>query len=90
MIENYSGKEIHYIYTKRSDYANWSPDLLGRNTILKHGKSFTVNLGSNPAVHYDVKVVYKGGKSSWWAGINVYTYSNIRISGEGTISKRKR
>lgn len=78
-LHNETGQEIIEVYVSPTGVDNWEEDILGTDTLASGG-SVDITFSRRHEDRWDIKVVFRSGKSSIWSKLNLSQITDVTIS----------
>lgn len=78
-LHNETGQEIIEVYVSPTGVDNWEEDILGQDTLASGG-SVDITFSRRQEDRWDVKVVFRSGKSNVWNKLNLSQITDLTIS----------
>src|ERR1700682_3538079 len=78
-LHNETGLEIKEVYISPTAAEDWEEDILGVDTLLS-GDSVNVTFTRRRADMWDMKVVFRNGKSNVWTKLNLSKITDVTVS----------
>jgi hypothetical protein len=78
-LHNETGLEITEVYVSPTAADNWEEDVLGQDT-LESGNSVDITFTRRHEESWDIKVVFRNGKSNVWTKFNLSQITDVTIS----------
>ncbi|MCU1264090.1 MAG: hypothetical protein JWM21_408 [Acidobacteria bacterium] len=81
-LHNETGLEIKEVYVSPTAAEDWEEDILGTDTLAAGG-SVDITFTRRHEDMWDVKVVFRNGKSNVWTKLNLSQITDITLSFKG-------
>ncbi len=78
-LHNETGQEIIEVYVSPTGVDNWEEDILGTDTLASGG-NVDITFSRRHEDRWDIKVVFRSGKSSIWSKLNLSQITDVTIS----------
>lgn len=78
-LHNETGQEIKEVYVSPTAADEWEEDILGEDT-LESGGSVDISFSRRHEDRWDIKVVFRNGKSNVWTKLNLSQITDVTIS----------
>ena len=78
-LHNETGQEVKEVYVSPTATDEWEEDILGTDTLAT-GESVDISFTRRHEDMWDMKVVFRNGKSSVWTKLNLSQITDITIS----------
>ncbi|MBC8030206.1 MAG: hypothetical protein H7Z16_08850 [Pyrinomonadaceae bacterium] len=78
-LHNETGQEIKEVYVSPTGVDEWEEDILGTDTLAA-GDSVNISFTRRQEDMWDIKVVFRSGKSSVWTKLNLSQITDVTIS----------
>jgi hypothetical protein len=78
-LHNETGQEIKEVYVSPTGVDEWEEDILGTDTLAA-GDSVNISFTRRQEDMWDIKVVFRSGKSSIWTKLNLSQITDVTIS----------
>jgi hypothetical protein len=78
-LHNETGQEVKEVYVSPTATDEWEEDILGTDT-LANGESVDISFTRRREDMWDLKVVFRSGKSSVWTKLNLSQITDVTIS----------
>lgn len=78
-LHNETGQEIKEVYVSPTGVDEWEEDILGTDTLAT-GDSVDISFTRRQEDMWDMKVVFRSGKSSIWTKLNLSQITDVTIS----------
>jgi len=78
-LHNETGQEIKEVYVSPTGVDEWEEDILGTDTLAS-GESVDISFTRRQEDMWDMKVVFRSGKSSVWTKLNLSQITDVTIS----------
>lgn len=78
-LHNETGQEITEVYVSPTGVDEWEEDVLGTDT-LANGDSVDITFSRRREDRWDIKVVFRNGKSGVWSKLNLSEITDVTIS----------
>ncbi|HWN08597.1 MAG TPA: hypothetical protein VNO50_04885 [Pyrinomonadaceae bacterium] len=78
-LHNETGQEIKEVYVSPTAADEWEEDILGTDTLAS-GDSVDISFTRRQEDMWDVKVVFRSGKSSIWTKLNLSQITDVTLS----------
>ena len=78
-LHNETGQEIKEVYVSPTGVDEWEEDILGTDTLAT-GESVDISFTRRQEDMWDMKVVFRSGKSSVWTKLNLSQITDVTIS----------
>lgn len=78
-LHNETGQEIKEVYVSPTGVEEWEEDILGTDTLAS-GESVDISFTRRQEDMWDMKVVFRSGKSSVWTKLNLSQITDVTIS----------
>lgn len=78
-LHNETGQEILEVYVSPTGVDNWEEDILGQDTLAS-SDSVAITFSRRHEDRWDIKVVFRSGKSSVWTKLNLSQITDVTIS----------
>ncbi len=78
-LHNETGQEIIEVYVSPTGVDNWEEDILGTDTLASGG-DVDITFSRRHEDRWDIKVVFRSGKSSVWSKLNLSQITDVTIS----------
>ena len=78
-LRNKTGYQIDEVYVSPTDADDWEEDILGEN-VLENGSEVPITFNRQKQSHWDLKVVFKGGREAIWQKFDLSQLTDIFIS----------
>lgn len=78
-LHNETGQEVKEVYISPTGVEEWEEDILGTDTLTT-GESVDISFTRRQEDMWDMKVVFRSGKSSVWTKLNLSQITDVTIS----------
>ena len=78
-LHNETGLEIKEVYISATGNENWEEDILGTDTLVS-GDHVDISFSRRHEDMWDMKVVFRNGKSNVWTKINLSQITDVTVS----------
>jgi len=78
-LHNETGLEVKEVYISPTATENWEEDILGTDT-LESGDSVNISFTRRQEDMWDMKVVFRSGKSNIWTKLNLSKITDVTLS----------
>ena len=78
-LHNETGLEINEVYISPANNEDWEEDILGKDTLAS-GDTVDITFSRRHEDLWDLKVVFKNGKSNVWSKLNLSRITDVTIS----------
>lgn len=78
-LHNETGLEIKEVYVSPTTTEEWEEDILGADT-LESGDSVDISFSRRREDMWDMKIVFRNGKSNVWTKLNLSRITDVTIS----------
>lgn len=78
-LHNETGQEIKEVYVSATETDEWEEDILGVDT-LPNGDSVDISFTRRREDMWDLKVVFRSGRSSIWTKLNLSQITDVTLS----------
>ena len=78
-LHNETGQEIKEVYVSPTAAEEWEEDILGADTLAS-GDSVDISFTRRREDMWDIKVVFRSGKSNVWTKLNLSQITDVTIS----------
>jgi len=78
-LHNETGLEIKEVYVSPTTTEEWEEDILGADT-LESGDSVDISFSRRREDMWDMKIIFRNGKSNVWTKLNLSKLTDITIS----------
>ncbi len=78
-LHNETGQEIKEVYVSPTETDEWEEDILGVDT-LPNGDSVDISFTRRREDMWDLKVVFRSGRSSIWTKLNLSQITDVTLS----------
>jgi hypothetical protein len=78
-LHNETGLEITEVYVSPTGVDDWEEDVLGTDTLAS-GDSVNIRFARRHEDRWDIKVVFRSGKSNVWTKLNLSQITDLTIS----------
>lgn len=78
-LHNETGLEVKEVYISPTAAENWEEDILGTDT-LETGDSVNISFTRRREDMWDMKVVFRSGKSNVWTKLNLSKITDVTLS----------
>lgn len=78
-LHNETGQEIKEVYVSPTAAEDWEEDILGADTLAS-GDSVDISFTRRREDMWDIKVVFRSGKSNVWTKLNLSQITDVTIS----------
>ena len=78
-LHNETGLEIKEVYVSPTAADDWEEDILGTDT-LESGNSVDITFTRRHEDMWDMKVVFRNGKSNVWTKLNLAKITDVTVS----------
>jgi len=78
-LHNETGQEVKEVYVSPTATDEWEEDILGTDTLAT-GESVDISFTRRREDMWDLKVVFRSGKSSVWTKLNLSQITDVTIS----------
>ena len=78
-LHNETGLEIKEVYVSPTGVDDWEEDVLGANTLAT-GESVDISFTRRREDMWDMKVVFRSGKSNVWTKLNLSQITDVTVS----------
>lgn len=78
-LHNETGQEIKEVYVSPTEADEWEEDILGVDTLAADD-SVDISFTRRHEDMWDIKVVFRSGKSSVWTKLNLSKITDVTIS----------
>ena len=78
-LHNETGLEIKEVYVSPTAAEEWEEDILGTDTLAS-GESVDISFTRRREDMWDVKVVFRSGKTSTWNKLNLSQITDVTLS----------
>lgn len=78
-LHNETGLEITEVYISPTATGDWEEDILGKDTVAS-GDSVDITFSRRREDLWDMKVVFRNGKSNVWSKLNLSRITDVTIS----------
>ena len=78
-LHNETGQEIKEVYISTTATENWEEDILGADTLVS-GDSVDISFTRRHENMWDMKVVFRNGKSNVWTKLNLSQITDVTVS----------
>jgi hypothetical protein len=78
-LHNETGQEVKEVYVSPTATDEWEEDILGTDTLAT-GDSVDISFTRRREDMWDLKVVFRSGKSSVWTKLNLSQITDVTIS----------
>ncbi len=78
-LHNNTGYQIDEVYVSPTNADDWEEDILGED-VLANGSEVPITFNRQKQSHWDLKVVFKGGREAIWQKFDLSQLTDIYIS----------
>lgn len=78
-LHNETGLEVKEVYVSPTAAEDWEEDILGTDTLAT-GDSVNITFTRRREDMWDMKVVYRNGKSNIWTKLNLSQITDVTVS----------
>jgi hypothetical protein len=78
-LHNDTGLEIKEVYISATGNENWEEDILGTDTLAT-GDEVAITFSRRHEDMWDMKVVFRNGKSNVWTKLNLSQITDVTVS----------
>ena len=78
-LHNETGQEVKEVYISPTGVEEWEEDILGTDTLAS-GETVDISFTRRQEDMWDMKVVFRSGKSSVWTKLNLSEITDVTIS----------
>lgn len=78
-LHNETGQEVKEVYISPTGVEEWEEDILGTDTLTS-GESVDISFTRRQEDMWDMKVVFRSGKSSVWTKLDLSQITDVTIS----------
>ena len=78
-LHNETGLEVKEVYVSATGNDNWEEDVLGTDTLAS-GDEVAISFSRRHEDMWDMKVVFRNGKSNVWTKLNLSQITDVTVS----------
>jgi hypothetical protein len=78
-LHNETGLEVKEVYISATGNENWEEDILGTDTLAS-GDEVAITFSRRHEDMWDMKVVFRNGKSNVWTKLNLSQITDVTVS----------